>query len=383
MDEYVKLKQQVLTYEEWRHLLQNDQQSRGGDSDGSDDSVADEFNMMMDQTYELMKKSSAAHGEPVDDNKRRKKVEKRVARVGTWKTELIRAQQYFGFRFKYAGGVPGMTRLGRSLIKADASEEPTEGSSWAEVQAYHESRKAPSATVVPSRPAPFQHPREPVLISIDVEWYEQDPNKVTEIGVASLDTRHLAVLPPGEHGVKWQNKIHARHFRIRENMHLRNGKYVDDAADGFLFGSGKGSGIIGAKDIPRVLASVFRPPFCLDLTDAEATATMTGHVRDLDLDNDQERRKLVLVGHDIKSDISKLAQVGFNATQIGGVKGTVDTADMYRALTGDDNAPRLTDILLEFGMTPWKAHNAGNDAVYTLHAMIAVALECAMTRKLL
>ena len=83
-------------------------------------------------------------------------------------------------------------------------------------------------------PCPFED--EPVFICVDVEAYERDNNKITEIGICTLDVRDLAQQVPGEGGKNWMELIRCRHFRIREYKHLNNTEFVSGCADRFEFG---------------------------------------------------------------------------------------------------------------------------------------------------
>ena len=47
---------------------------------------------------------------------------------------------------------------------------------------------------------------------------------------------------------------------------------------------------------------------------------------------------------------------------------------MYRALRREQNPKNLGGILADLDLAGWSLHNAGNDAVYTLQAMLGIAL---------
>ena len=115
--------------------------------------------------------------------------------------------------------------------------------------------------VDPNRLAPHGFEDRPVFVCIDVECYERDKRKITEVGVATLDTEHLKDLAPGKNGRNWHEKVHARHFRIRDNLHLFNGHYVTDASDKFQFPEG-GSELINLEDVAAAITSCFHPPYC-------------------------------------------------------------------------------------------------------------------------
>jgi hypothetical protein len=48
---------------------------------------------------------------------------------------------------------------------------------------------------------------------------------------------------------------------------------------------------------------------------------------------------------------------------------------MWQYLKRDSNPRNLGSILAELGIIGWNLHNAGNDATYTLQAMIAIAVK--------
>lgn len=140
-----------------------------------------------------------------------------------------------------------------------------------------------------------------------------------------------------------------------------------DHAGNFKFGN---SEWLKLEDAPAKVASLFRPP----------TASGT-------------RRTLVLVGHDVNQDIRFLLRMGYDVSNLGTLhKGSpkIDTQNLYRAVQQEKDhskratltaSVRLSRILEEYDITPWGLHNAGNDAVYTLQAMLAMAVESAKARE--
>jgi hypothetical protein len=48
---------------------------------------------------------------------------------------------------------------------------------------------------------------------------------------------------------------------------------------------------------------------------------------------------------------------------------------MWRYLKRETNIEKLGSILAELGIIGWHLHNAGNDATYTLQAMIRIAIK--------
>lgn len=86
------------------------------------------------------------------------------------------------------------------------------------------------------------------------------------------------------------------------------------------------------------------------------------------------KRNIVFVGHDVGADIAYLRQLGYDPSNLSNLVDTVDSATMYRFLRREPNPRSLGSILAELDITGWNLHNAGNDAVYTMQAMLAIAL---------
>ncbi|POS85532.1 hypothetical protein EPUL_002624 [Erysiphe pulchra] len=205
----------------------------------------------------------------------------------------------------------------------------------------------------------FAQENSVIFVCVDVEAYERDSRIITEVGFATLDTKDLLLLPPGDRGVNWRSLIKPRHFRISEHKFYNNSEYVAGCADRFEFGT---SEFISIKDASTIISDCFRNP-----------APKTG---DADADNkEQANRKVVFVGHDIVSDIKFLRTVGYDVYTLPTLFDMVDTALMYRALRREMNTRSLGVILTDMGITGWNLHNAGNDAVYTLQVMIAMAVK--------
>ena len=119
---------------------------------------------------------------------------------------------------------------------------------------------------------------------------------------------------------------------------------------------------ISLKDAPSVVASCFKYPF-----------PKPGEV--IPIDDDTPKRNIILVGHDVGQDINYLRKIGYDVYNLSNMKEHVDTASMWRYLTRDPNPRNLAAILVELGIVGWNLHNAGNDASYTLRAMIGIAIK--------
>nr|POE88143.1 putative nucleolar protein c2c4.08 [Quercus suber] len=219
------------------------------------------------------------------------------------------------------------------------------------------------AAVNPEAPSPFPFDKEPIIIAFDVEAWERHPAPITEVGIATLDTRELKGIAPGRVGENWQKVIRARHFRILEYKNVTNHKYVQGCPADFQFGE---SEFVSQGHIIQNLSRCFKEPF------SKSASTISP------LPN--EPRNIILLGHDISQDINYLAKLGFDVTNRANVLEAMDTSVMFRAYTHDPTARSLGSVLVSFDLTAWHLHNAGNDAVYTLWAMLAIAVESASHR---
>lgn len=191
-----------------------------------------------------------------------------------------------------------------------------------------------------------------IFISIDVEAYERSRGTITEIGISTLDTDDLLDLAPGRGGAEWIKRMRSRHFRINESSHLENHEFVTGCADKFekRFGT---SEWISIKDAPQVVASCFKYPF-----------SALGHQSQSTEINQKEavvKRNIVLVGHDVRADISYLRSMGYNVANVDNLLEAVDTADLDRAISHQKQCRNLGTIVSELGGTPWNLHNAVSD----------------------
>ncbi|MCJ1289292.1 hypothetical protein MMC34_000824 [Xylographa carneopallida] len=317
-----------------------------------------------DKSYAAFKmKMDLAHMVIQDKNKitKDKKKFQRVLQKEAWCRQLRRTQRYLGLRPRSETNV-------WSEDKAPSWDEP--GQSWEEYVKAKEKydRQFREKYALPQldtdAPAPYAFENSVVFISVDVEAFERNHSLITEIGISTLDTNELIDLPPGLGGKDWMTRIKSRHFRIRERAHIVNKDFITGCPERFekVFGV---SEFISIDDAPAVVASCFRPPFSA-LIDA-APVTQSGDTK--------AKRKIVLVGHDIKTDINYLRDLGYDPGNLSNLLEVLDTADVYRALKCDASGINLGSILCDLGLTGWNLHNAGNDAAYTLQALIRVAFK--------
>ncbi|SLM41260.1 Ribonuclease H-like domain [Lasallia pustulata] len=311
----------------------------------SDERSKEAFHMKIARESEDAAKKKATQNET--------KKTQRLNQKHRWCKALRRTQRYLG------------------LLPRQHSENPLSipNLTWEELQAAQQAyANRPSRATVPaldlSQPAPYPFDNSVVFICIDVESFERNHNMITEIGICTLDTNDLADLAPGEGGVDWQNAIRARHFRIKENSHLVNKDFVAGCADRFEKAFGV-SEFISIKDAPQIVASCFKHPFSATLTPFEGSDSNT---------EEQPNRNVVLVGHDTSTDIAYLRGLGYDVSNMRNLLECLDTATLFRALKYETNSRSLGSILLELGLMGWNLHNAGNDAAYTLQALIGIAV---------
>ncbi|KAF1344164.1 hypothetical protein BDV97DRAFT_403110 [Delphinella strobiligena] len=208
--------------------------------------------------------------------------------------------------------------------------------------------------------APFPFDGDVIFIAVDAEAWERNHNIVTEIGFATLDTRDLHNIPPGKNGENWRNKIRARHFRIQEFMHLVNHEFVQGCADRFDFGT---SEFISQQDSPRVVADCFKPPY---------SASDSDQITNSDI---AECRNIVFLGHDTQQDVQYLQKIGYDINNLSNLLEFQDTASMYRVFSQEPNPRNLGHVLYVCEVEAWNMHNAGNDAVYTMQAMLGLCIK--------
>ncbi|EED19969.1 conserved hypothetical protein [Talaromyces stipitatus ATCC 10500] len=240
--------------------------------------------------------------------------------------------------------------------------------------------------------APFPFVDEPIFISIDVEWNERQRKQITEVGISTLDTLDIAHLAPRQGGKNWRQWIRSRHFRVKEYAHIVNCDFVTGCPDQFGFGK---SEFVSLQDAGRVVESCFNPPYSAQIpvkfvneesTDSKPKVTIETAIEGYKL----HRRNVVLVGHDFQSDIDYLRNLGCNIFPYNDAipqpqtssqtlssptaqtlfLDTLDTAMMFLALKRDVHSRSLENILNSLGIHGRNLHNAGNDARFTLEAMV-------------
>lgn len=215
-------------------------------------------------------------------------------------------------------------------------------------------------------PAPWPYPDGPIFFSVDVEWKERNATQVTEIGISILDTQELRGRHPGLHGTKWMNKIRSHHLRVSEYRFHRNKDFCSGCPNNFNYGN---SEFVESAKLGKRIDDFFLPPY---------------DGRTVDRSPKAEKRNLIYLGHNTKQDLEQLAAVGseiFSKILFNGTRATfeevLDTALLYQGLRNDAQLTSLENMMA--GLNTWTRdlHNGGNDARYTMMALVMIALDAA------
>lgn len=86
------------------------------------------------------------------------------------------------------------------------------------------------------------------------------------------------------------------------------------------------------------------------------------------------QRELVVVGHDVRQDITYFNDIGIDLRALAGLREPIDTQGMHQAWCSSTNGRGLVTVLNDLNIPNKNLHNAGNDAHYTLCAMLGIAV---------
>jgi len=289
-----------------------------------------------DRSKEAFRQMMALASEAVKNkNKKNKSVrqERNILNRHSMSKQLLQAQRYLGL-------LPGETEGADPVAKAINIEEP----------------------------ASYLCDSDVVIIAIDVEAYEKAHHVITEVGVSTLDTRDLKGTAPGMNGQHWQQFVRARHFRVKENKSFVNGEYVAGCPEHFEFGTSEWASI---NDMPSELTRCFHEPFSKPGSSKSKVPVN---------EDPKQKRNIVLLGHDVEQDVQYCHRLGFSVLGRGNMLSIMDTRAMYQAHTRDSSPRGLGSIMVDFDFSAWHLHNAGNDAVYTMWAMLAISVQAAAER---
>ncbi|CDO92710.1 unnamed protein product [Kluyveromyces dobzhanskii CBS 2104] len=180
--------------------------------------------------------------------------------------------------------------------------------------------------------------KKTILLCVDLEAFERDTNIVTEIGITIYDPRENfdhSVLP----------LTRSFHFCIEEAYDLRNGRFVDDAKDNFLFDDSK---ILPLDDVVTSVQSLINK-YLIPHNEAEHTW------------------KRALVGHGVSGDISWLESLNIKLPKNVQI---LDTLKLYECMYGKQSSLKR---MLSMCKIPFAyLHNAGNDSYFTLQLLLSL-----------
>lgn len=89
----------------------------------------------------------------------------------------------------------------------------------------------------------------------------------------------------------------------------------------------------------------------------------------------EDKRPVIIVGHDIRQDLNYLLKIGYNPWRVQHIVDEVDTKTLFQRIERSPNGRGLALMCDRLGIPGYHYHNAGNDAVHTLRAMITMAIK--------
>ncbi|RMY61198.1 hypothetical protein D0865_01126 [Hortaea werneckii] len=228
----------------------------------------------------------------------------------------------------------------------------------------------PNATSPKGCPTPT---KDPIFVCIDCEAFEHNQSKITEIGVAVLDTRETNHLNSSSPLPAWFEKIKYAHYRPVEYARLRNKTFIQGCPEQFNFGP---STWVKLTDMRRILCNIFADPTQLE----QAADFSNSTINTTSPDQPQpDPRNIIFVAHGAGNDTTYLRHLSFDLSQQpqsttaagSRIAQTLDT----QKLSGSTKKHPLSlhRLCLCVHLQPKNLHNAGNDAGYTLQALIALA----------
>lgn len=209
------------------------------------------------------------------------------------------------------------------------------------------------------------------FVCIDCEAFEHDQTKITEIGtlhpfqqspikadyvgISILDSRSLKAVDPGSDGKPWFDLMKHVHLRPIEYKKYINKRFIKGCPDYFNFGT---SDIIKLEDAGRIMTRIFSDP-----TRIHEACDFSNEIADVE-------PNIMLVGHALSNDTEYMKRLNFSPQH---VSGHIDTQKLARI--SKKQPPGLTKLLSALSIDAKNLHNAGNDAAYTLQALVGVAVQ--------
>jgi len=217
-----------------------------------------------------------------------------------------------------------------------------------------------------------KHPVKDVFfVCIDCEAFEHDQTKITEIGILSplqasliqtnsvgisvLDSRSIKAVDPGNDGKPWFDLMKHVHLRPIEYKKYVNRNFIKGCPDAFNFGT---SDMIKLEDAGRIMTRIFSDP-----TRIHEACDLNNEITDVE-------PTIMLIGHALSNDTEYMRRLNFSPKH---VSGHIDTQKLARI--SKKQPPGLTKLLAALSIDAKNLHNAGNDAAYTLQALVGVAVQ--------
>jgi len=200
--------------------------------------------------------------------------------------------------------------------------------------------------------------KDAIFVCIDCEAFEHSQDKVTEIGVAVLDTRDVTGLTAESPRDAWLSNLKYAHYRPVEYARLVNGNFIKGCPENFNFDV---TTWIKLRDASYLMKRLFSNP------------ARVADAADFSIDIPNGGRNIIFIAHAASNDKEYLRSVGFSMESVSGLVRTMDTQVLCG---GSKKKPvALRRLLLSLGVAPVNLHNAGNDAAYTLQAVILMMLK--------
>lgn len=170
-----------------------------------------------------------------------------------------------------------------------------------------------------------------------------------------LDSRAVKGVDPGEDGKPWFELMRHIHLRPIEYEKLVNRKFIKGCPTKFNFGKGT---MIKLEDASWILSRILKDP------------SRIKEACDLTAEFEDACPSIILVGHGLQNDTEYMQRLNFTPSRVAG---QVDTQKLARI--SKSQPPGLTKLLSALSIDAKNLHNAGNDAAYTLQALVGLAVQ--------
>ncbi|PSN72116.1 hypothetical protein BS50DRAFT_617447 [Corynespora cassiicola Philippines] len=200
-----------------------------------------------------------------------------------------------------------------------------------------------------------------VFFATGTEWGAYFPkthkayNKLTEVGLASLDTRDLRDVETRRNGHYWLDKLRAVHYllsgaadikSIAENNHV----IALHAAHHFEFGN---TTIVDRDQLAGALLQDFK------IIDGKSPGIPLKY------------RQIIFIGHGWNKMYERnLKDNGLDIWSVDKILAIVDSQLLHRHPGATSLGPRLDKLLDQYNCSPLHVNNGANDAVYMLVTVI-------------